>query len=276
MQLKGKSGMGIFAAMIIVVLSLSYSVYLYLSPKIISVIGHEDNLFEWLTALSFLGASAFFTLTFLKERNLWFLALAFIFFFGFGEEISWGQRMLHFSTPETIYKMNVQEEFNIHNLKIFNHVDNSGISKKGLERFFEINLLFKLFSIGFGVILPLLMMFSRISQRFISYLRIPVPPLQLGFFFIINWVVFRVMLNHVLPGGQEFQYYDTDTEIFEFISAFIFLVISWQLHVSAEIQYRVVAPVSGADFLPSDELRNLIKRLPAFGTKLLKTFTRVP
>lgn len=221
-----KHEMGIFAALIIIVLILSYSVYIYLKPDAIATIGHEDNLFEWLTALGFLGASVFFALTFLKENNLWFLGLAFIFFFGFGEEISWGQRILHFGTPQSVQDMNVQGEFNIHNLDLFNRVDHSHHVKTGIARLFEINLLFKLFSLGFGIALPILAMFSNASHKIISLLRIPVPPLQLGFFFIINWMVFRVMLDHVLQNGQIFQYYDTDTEIFEFVSAFIFLMIS--------------------------------------------------
>jgi hypothetical protein len=34
-----------------------------------------------------------------------------------GEEISWGQRILHFQTPEELRKINRQEEANIHNIR---------------------------------------------------------------------------------------------------------------------------------------------------------------
>ncbi len=38
------------------------------------------------------------------------------FFMLFGEEISWGQRLLGFETPEAFKEINVQDEFNLHNL----------------------------------------------------------------------------------------------------------------------------------------------------------------
>src|SRR5690606_21726008 len=40
-----------------------------------------------------------------------------ILLFGAGEEISWGQRIFGFDTPEAIYQHNAQGEMNLHNLK---------------------------------------------------------------------------------------------------------------------------------------------------------------
>ena len=49
-------------------------------------------------------------------KQLLYLGMALIFFFGAGEEISWGQRILGFQTPEALSEVNRQEEFNLHNL----------------------------------------------------------------------------------------------------------------------------------------------------------------
>jgi len=38
-----------------------------------------------------------------------------------GEEISWGQRILQFSTPNFFQEYNAQQEFNLHNLKFYGY-----------------------------------------------------------------------------------------------------------------------------------------------------------
>jgi hypothetical protein len=179
-----------------------------------------------MTSLSFLLASVMFFIGYVRTRNLFFLLLTIMFFLGFGEEISWGQRILHFRTPETIREMNVQNELTLHNLVMFNTRDHSGSSKQGLSRLLEINFLFKAFTLSFGILLPLLVFHSKFISGLTRKLRIPVPPVSIGIFFLVNWFVFRLLLDYLLPGGHVFQYYDTDTEIYEFVSAFIILTIS--------------------------------------------------
>jgi len=48
-----------------------------------------------------------------------FLLLGIGAFFIAGEEISWGQWLFHFDTPENWAELNSQKEFNLHNLEIF-------------------------------------------------------------------------------------------------------------------------------------------------------------
>jgi hypothetical protein len=54
------------------------------------------------------------------SRTWWFLTvtllLGLVLFFGAGEEISWGQRMLGLKSPEFFDKNNSQHETNFHNL----------------------------------------------------------------------------------------------------------------------------------------------------------------
>ncbi len=66
-----------------------------------------------------------------------------------GEEISWGQRIFGFDTPESIKELNYQEEFTIHNLQFIYDIFTS--SKTGI---FGQNAFF-LFMFIVGVMFPL-------------------------------------------------------------------------------------------------------------------------
>ncbi|MEE9429075.1 MAG: hypothetical protein V3V25_13110 [Paracoccaceae bacterium] len=83
------------------------------------VVRREDGLFEYLTALLFLGASVTAFLNARKARRqverfvLYSLAIGFLVCVA--EEISWGQRLFGFETPENLQAFNVQDEINLHN-----------------------------------------------------------------------------------------------------------------------------------------------------------------
>jgi hypothetical protein len=84
----------------------------------------EDGPIEWLTVVFLLGVVVITLRRFLRlraVRSRLFLAcllgFAAVFFFGAGEEISWGQRLLGFGTPEAIKQYNTQDEFTVHNLQ---------------------------------------------------------------------------------------------------------------------------------------------------------------
>lgn len=84
----------------------------------------EDKLVEWVTFAGFAGASGavFAALRFRRAmpRGIpWFLAgLGLFFFLCAAEEISWGQRVIGFETPDSIRSQNEQDEFNLHNLDL--------------------------------------------------------------------------------------------------------------------------------------------------------------
>ncbi len=80
----------------------------------------EDGIVETTTAVFNMAASALFAWMAVGTggyRRLWCLGFAALFFFVAAEEISWGQRILGFGTPESMYEANVQHEFNFHNLE---------------------------------------------------------------------------------------------------------------------------------------------------------------
>lgn len=95
----------------------------------------EDNFFEWLTAIFFLVASIVLFIAVIgiyrdkvfqfEGKNLFLLGtliFSIFCFWVFGEEISWGQRIFNWSTPEQ-FGMNFQNETTMHNF--FNPIINS-------------------------------------------------------------------------------------------------------------------------------------------------------
>ena len=87
----------------------------------------EDGFVEYLTAVFLFFACivcVFRIIEYRKQKQmLWVitsLLLAIMFFFGAGEEISWGQRIFNFQSGEFFLEQNKQQETNLHNLVIGN------------------------------------------------------------------------------------------------------------------------------------------------------------
>jgi len=84
---------------------------------------NEDSLLEWLQALGFAAAFVFAALLALRRWQAGetreagvFLVIAAGCLFLTGEELSWGQRVFGFGTPEELEEVNVQDEANVHNI----------------------------------------------------------------------------------------------------------------------------------------------------------------
>jgi len=99
----------------------------------------EDGYSENVTAITLLIISILFLARIIKirkTRNTYWLVLnVFIVlgsFFGFGEEISWGQRIFSVESGEFFSQHNLQSETNLHNLQIGNIKVNKLIFSQGL------------------------------------------------------------------------------------------------------------------------------------------------
>lgn len=85
-------------------------------------IRNEDRAVEWITFAGFFLASLVLAGVAIRRASrprlgtLYLAGLAFFFFVCAGEEISWGQRIFGFKTPDAIKQSNEQKEFNLHNL----------------------------------------------------------------------------------------------------------------------------------------------------------------
>jgi hypothetical protein len=110
-------------------------------------------------------------------RYLVYGGLTLLFFFGAGEEISWGQRILGIETPEEGAKLNEQEEINIHNLGVFEG-DNSIVT---------VDTLFTIFIFSFTFLLPLLCGVYTPARNFFTSIM-PILPIFFGVLPILNFI----------------------------------------------------------------------------------------
>lgn len=99
----------------------------------------EDGPFENLTALGLLAISVLSLVRLIrqrKERSKYWVILNILIvlgaFFGFGEEISWGQRLFSIQSGEYFLQNNLQGETNLHNLEIDGVNINKLIFSQGL------------------------------------------------------------------------------------------------------------------------------------------------
>ena len=102
------------------VIFFSYAIYFFCGDVIIEKMKDENQFFELGTSFLFLLTSILFLKSYLYNKNIFLLLLSILLFFGAGEELSWGQNLLGFKTPVELSKINVQKEFNLHNIEIFN------------------------------------------------------------------------------------------------------------------------------------------------------------
>jgi hypothetical protein len=148
----------------------------------------EDHYFELIGAFSFFVTSLLFVYGFRLARKtldkswvslvkqLVYLGLALLFFFGAGEEISWGQRILGFQTPVSLSQVNRQEEFNLHNLSAW-----EASSFLDPDRLFDIFwFMFAVFTPAVALVLP---SFNRFASKFM-----PIVFWGIGLLFLYNYL----------------------------------------------------------------------------------------
>lgn len=136
----------------------------------------EDSFTEWFTV------GALFATFVVCARRLWILRgvrnLAFLAITGFltlfclfgaGEEISWGQRIFEFESPEFFIANNAQQETGLHNLQII-----VGDKKYKVNRIVFGTGLAVMFFLYLAVITPLHRKNGRVTSL-IDHLGIPVP-----------------------------------------------------------------------------------------------------
>jgi len=111
-----------------------------------------------------------------RLARLALLALAVVFFFGAGEEISWGQRIFGFGTPEELARVNIQGETNVHNLAFF-------------EGELDLDFLFQLFWLFLGVLIPLAALWAPARERLKQL--VPILPAPLAAAFVLNQILTR-------------------------------------------------------------------------------------
>lgn len=206
-------------------IGLSYTIITWFMPVLLpddlaNILLDEDSIIEYWGALSFFLASILFLVLFFQSkegndfiffrtpRNLAFLFLALLLFFGAGEEISWGQRIIGFETPEA-FSNNVQGEFTIHNESFLDTDSGSP---------FRANRLFIYFWFAFGILVPVAAFVPKLKELILR-INIPLVPMLLGSLFLINYIASKLYE----PLGL---YRDSITEIRETQQATVFLLVA--------------------------------------------------
>jgi len=229
-----------YCIIILLAFGVSYLGLLFLPKATVQWLGHEDGPFETFGALCFLTSSFMFLSLYIKEkrgnqllffttkRNVFFLLLALVFFLAFGEEVSWGQRLLGFETPEQLAKINRQGEFNIHNINIFHGRDAAGNRKSDLALLLNIDRLFSLFWLIYCVVIPVGVRLHQGMERHLSRLNLPLVPIWLGLSFPVNYLLSKVLVSEALaPSFDEFSAFNHITvEAKESLFAFLFMLVA--------------------------------------------------
>jgi hypothetical protein len=144
--------------------------FAFLDPDTAMDLVREDGAIENMQAILYLLGAGLWGFAFIftssakgngKRRQVFFILFLALFLFFFLEEISWGQRMFGFSTPESLEGMNMQDETNIHNI---------GWG----DSLLWVHLIMGLFVVTVGIIFPVLKLGSKRASTVFDRLKFPV------------------------------------------------------------------------------------------------------
>lgn len=172
---------------------------LYYSPQepgLLTRYTKEDGFIEWMTFFLYFSSALFaiFVLLYRKLfkvpatffQNLVLAGIAFIFFFGAMEEISWFQRILEIESGEFFAKHNRQSETNLHNMI----VGGVNINKLIFGKVFAIAL------IAHNVILPLVARKNLKVKAWFLEKGIFLPPAALVVPYLVLVIAVEFFISH--------------------------------------------------------------------------------
>ncbi len=138
---------------------------------------YEDLLGEWAQFYLFLFALIYSVRYSIRSSHyrLFFIILAIACFYTIMEEISWGQRLFGWGSPDFFKKNNLQGETNLHNMLTGPY---STLLKQSLEYLLATGLT------AFGLLYPLLLKYKWKVAIFFENKGLPAPPLYLSPFFV--------------------------------------------------------------------------------------------
>lgn len=145
------------------------------------------------------------------------LVLIIFFIVCAGEEISWGQRIFHFKTPEFLKLINVQNETTLHNIGSISVFSNA----------------FFLGSLVFFLYIPFLIKKNSTARNVLHYLHFPIPSRFATYVFIAAlfvWIFlglrFGTLGFHPFSFYAENYYSQMDDEFFELFAAYSYFSFS--------------------------------------------------
>lgn len=137
------------------------------------------------------------------KKNIFYLLLGLFFLFAAGEEISWGQRFFNFSTPSYLAEINVQKEFNIHNIEVLT-TSNKNESYFSLKSIFVLlfapGYILRNFIFVFCFLIPILFRKITYIKKILCRINIPISNMDIFFYFVITYLMSR--LTGILIEGE--------------------------------------------------------------------------
>jgi hypothetical protein len=222
----------VFYAVVVIYIILGYMT-LGWGDQVAASMVREDQFFEAFGSLMFFAASLSFFLAFwsirgdlkkgglLMVKPLILLGFALAFFFGGGEEISWGQRIFNIATPDEINAINDQGEITVHNL------DFGGVN-------IPFETIFDLLWMGFAFALPFSALFIKPFGNFIEKF-IPISHWGIGLLFLFNylWAKVAKSIHAAAYTYDRVPFQQAVQEIKESNYALLFAVVAFFLYLVA-------------------------------------------
>lgn len=176
----------------------------------------EDGAVEYASALFWLLAAIFVIIKYVffnkGKIQIWDFLLLIFFIACVGEEISWGQRIFHFSGPSEIIGINKQHEFNLHDIGHISIFSNA----------------FFLIFVCYFFLFPYLVFKYEKVRVFAEKVRLPVVRYEaviIALITIVIWLVIGIRFGTLgFHPYTLFGYYtQMDDEIFELLAAYSYL-----------------------------------------------------
>jgi len=189
------------SAPVLLLVTVPYAIYL-LPSEYVSRLTAENGPIELTGALALLVAMVMFIraarlsvrsgTTGWRMTTLCLVGLALLSSLAFMEEISWGQQLLKFHTPELIKHYNVQSETNLHNLRWFQGTDALGHDKSFWAKTFSSERLFNLFWFLYFAVVPVSAVMSPRIRGLVARWSVPLAPVALSSVFVLHYLEYRI------------------------------------------------------------------------------------
>jgi len=151
--------------------------------------GVAENLsFVFYAASGLIILMAAYKNSYQQVRGILPVLLGLFFIVVAGEEISWGQRLFGFDTPESMAEGNTQGEFNFHNLSVIDKNDS----------FLNQHTLLNVFVLLNGVVFPVLYYFFLEFRSLVSHFKFPIIPIACAPVFFIA-LIFGQTVSKAYP-----------------------------------------------------------------------------
>ena len=240
-----------YIAMILMIVAYSVTIF---PEETIHQLTTEDGLFENIGAVLFLFTSLVFFYGFWREpgeqlfllkkvnRRYAYLLLGILFFFVFAEEISWGQRIFNTESGAFFLEKNIQKETNLHNLKIFNSVDEFNIKRPWWD-IFSMSRLFRLFWFILCIGIPIAAQYSKPLHGFFHKLGIPIFRRSTGLLLAFNYLLLKFFESTLSYQAEIVEIEECLTGLIFFITAVDQALLSSKIN-QKQSEYYVEHPIS--------------------------------